>query len=106
MNGLKKGDPREHPLHTTPSTSIFDEVCDFQMDIKYNITLYPIFKDDRQYDSWSHETHVIASVHGMEAIFDFHYSPTETSQALLWVQIKQSVYSVFCENLQISVIKC
>ena len=29
-------------------------------------------------------------------------SPTETSQALLWVEIKRLVFSVFCKNLQTS----
>ena len=45
--------------------------------------LYPIFMNDRQYDSWYHKTHAIASVHGTETTFDPNYSPTETSQALL-----------------------
>ena len=41
-----------------------------------------------QYDSWYSEAHAIASIHGTETVFDPHYSPTETSQALLWVEIK------------------
>ena len=49
-------------LHATPSTSIFSEVHDFQKGIKCDLTLYPMFKDDRQYDSWYDETHTIASV--------------------------------------------
>ena len=38
--------PEISPLHSTPSTYVFNEVCDFQMGIKHNITLYPIFKGD------------------------------------------------------------
>ena len=33
-------------------------------------------------------THAIASVHGTETVFNPNYCPTETSQALLWVEIK------------------
>ena len=50
--------------------------------------LYPIFKDDRHYDSRYCETHAITSIHGPETVFNPHYSPTETSQALLWVEVK------------------
>ena len=38
-----------------------------------------------QYDSWYHETHPIASIHGTEIVITSHYSPTETSEAKLWV---------------------
>ena len=61
------------------------------------------FRDDRQYDSWYHEAHAIASVHGTETVFNTHYSPTKTFQALLWVEIKCFMLSVFCKNLQMSV---
>ena len=37
------------PLLVPSSTSIFNEVHDFQKGIKCNLMLYPIFKDDRQY---------------------------------------------------------
>ena len=81
--------PADHsPLHALSPTSIFNEVHGFQKDTKFNITPYPIFEDDRQYDSWYHETHAITSVPGTEIVFNPHYSPTETSQALLWVEIK------------------
>ena len=39
------------PLHVMPPTSILNKVCDFQKRIKHNITLYPILKDDQQYDN-------------------------------------------------------
>ena len=97
------------PLHVTPPTSIFNEDGDFKMGIKYNITLYPIFKD-RQYDSWYHKAHAIASVHGTETVYDPHHSPSETSHALVWVEIKFVLFSVFCKNLQTSaghmLVKC
>ena len=48
---------------------------------------FTLFKDDRQYDS-QYETHAIACLHGTETVLYPHYSPTETSQALLWVEIK------------------
>ena len=39
-----------------------------------------------------------------EAVFNPHHSPTETLQALLWVEITCCyVFSVFCKNLQTSV---
>ena len=61
--------PEISPLHVTPSTCMFNEVPDFQKGIKCNITLNPIFKDDRQYDSWYCETHAIVSIHGTETVF-------------------------------------
>ena len=57
--------------------------------------IYPKFKDDRAHDSWYCETHVIASVYGTETIFGPHHSHTEASQALLWVEIKCFMFSVF-----------
>ena len=69
------------PLHVTAPTYIFNEVCDFQNGIKCNIMLHPIFDNDQQYDSWYCETHAIASIHGTEAVFDPHYSYSETLQA-------------------------
>ena len=75
-----------------------------------HLMLYPILKDYRQYNSWYHETHAIASVHGTETIFNPHYSPTKTFQALLWVEIKCFMFSLFCKNLQTCVgcmlVKC
>ena len=42
--------------------------------------------------------------------FDPHYSPSQTSQTLLWVEIKQPMFLVVCKNLQTSVgcmlVKC
>ena len=90
------------PLHVALSTSIFNEVFDFQKGIKCKLTLYPIFNENRQHDSWYHETHTIASVHGIKTVFDPHYSPPETSQALLCIKIKSFMFSVLCKNLQIS----
>ena len=71
----------DKPPHVTPSTLIFFEVCDFQKGIRHEITLNPIFKDDRQYDSWYCKPHAISSIHGTKHIFDSHHRPTETSQA-------------------------
>ena len=45
-------EPEISPPDATPSTSISNEVRDFQKGIKCDITLCPIFKDDRQYDRW------------------------------------------------------
>ena len=56
--------PEISPLHVTPSTSIYNEVCEFQKGIKCDITLYHIFKDDRQNDSWYCKTHTIDTIHG------------------------------------------
>ena len=67
--------PEISPLHVTPPTSLFNEVNDFQKDIKGNITLYPRFKDYWQYDSWYCKTQAIASIYGTETVFDPHYSP-------------------------------
>ena len=90
------------PLNAMSHTHIFNKVHDFQKGIKCNIILNPIFMDDQQYSSWYHETHAITSVHGTEAVFDPHYRTTETSQALLWIEIKCFLFSVFCKNLQAS----
>ena len=81
------------PLHVALSTSIFNVVFDFQKGIKCKLTLFPIFNENRQYDSWYHETHTIASVHGIKTVFDPHYSPPETSQALGCLQ--PSLISLF-----------
>ena len=48
-------------FHIMSPTYRFNEVHDFQKCIKHDIMLYPIFKDDWQYDSLYHETHAIAS---------------------------------------------
>ena len=78
--------------------------------INHDIMLYPIFRDDRQHDSWYDETHAISSIHSTETVFNPHYSPTETFQALFWVEIKWFMFSVFCKNIQTSagcmLIKC
>ena len=91
-----------------PSTScpyIYSEVHEFYKGIQCDITLHHIFKDDWQYDSWYCDTHAIVSVHGTEDVFDSHYSPTETSEVLLWLEVKCFVFmfSVFCKNPQTSV---
>ena len=92
--------PTDHsPLNITSPTYIYSEVHEFHKGTKHNTTLYPVFKDDQQY----HDTHAIASVHGTEEVFNSHYSPTETSQALVWLEINCFMFSVFCKNLQASV---
>ena len=58
-------------------STTFNDIHDFQKGNKCNPMLYPIFKDDGQYDSWYHETHTITSVHGTEPAFNPTYSPTE-----------------------------
>ena len=49
-------------------TYMFNEGHDFKGIAKHNITFYPIFKDDQQYDSRYCETYAIAVTHGTEAV--------------------------------------
>ena len=63
--------------------------------------LYPILKDDWQYNSSYCETHAIASINGTKAVFSPHYSPTETPYSLLWIEIKCFMFSVFACLLSI-----
>ena len=75
--------PTDHGLLKIMSpTYIFNEAHEFQKGIKCHIMLCPIVKDDWQSNSWYHDTHAIAFVHGTEDVFDSHYSLTKSSQAL------------------------
>ena len=69
------------PINATSPTCIFNKVCDFQKGIRHDIMLYPILKDDQQYNNWYCETHAIAFTHGTKAVFFPHYRPTKTPQA-------------------------
>ena len=71
-------------------------VCEFEKGIKHDLTLYPIFNDDQQYNRWYHDTYATADVHRCEQVFDPHYSPTETFHIFLWFEIKDQMFSVFC----------
>ena len=92
--------PEISPLHVTHSISIFNEVHDFQRVLNMMIG------------------NMIAGTLKLmqlppymeQKVFNPHYSPTETSQVLFWVEIKSFMFSVFCKNLQTSVghmlVKC
>ena len=93
--------PTDHsPLNVTSPTYIFNEVNEFQKGIKCDISLYPIFKDDQQYNSWYCDTYAIASVHGTETFSFLTIALPKTLQALLWLEVKHFMLSVFCKNLQ------
>ena len=64
---LEISPPHGHSPNQLHSTSeIYHEVHDNQKGIKCDIMLYPILKDDQQYDSWYHKAHAIASVHAQK----------------------------------------
>ena len=82
-------DPTDHsPLNVMSPAYTFNEVHEFHKRIKCDIMLYPIFKDDWQYNSWYCNTYAIASVHGPEDVFNSHYSTIKTSLPLLWLEVK------------------
>ena len=70
--------------------------------MKQDISVFTPFKDDWQYDSWSHETYATTCLHGTEQVCGSNHDPTQQSSALLWIKIKCSMFSVFCKNIQTS----
>ena len=96
---------RFHPNIVPPSDpsivskSLITPVEKFQRSIKLDSTLYPVLKDERQWDSWRRTTIAIARTHGVDDIFDLKATGSPADKDLFDAKQKY-VYQIFERTLQ------
>ena len=91
------------PSHLQSKSSVStakDPSVSFQKSIKRDVSLYPILKEDKQYDNWNRGTIALARTHDVEEVFDEKYTPTALDDVALFAAKQKFVYAVFEKGLQ------
>jgi hypothetical protein len=83
------------PPPTTPSTSILrDPLPEFKKGSWHDATLFPILKDEKQWDIYQHTTKAHAESHNLSEVFDDTYVPITPIDILLFKLKQEFMYSV------------
>jgi hypothetical protein len=80
----------------------YDPVTDFRKSIKCDSSVYPTFKDEKEWDSWQRETLAHAHAQNIGDVFDPTYKPGLNPEAATLFRAQcDFVFSVFVKTLQL-----
>ena len=68
----------------TTTTSIQTEISNFKRGIKRDMSVYPVLKDMKSYDSWYRTVRSTAKAHDVDEVFDPHYVPQDVDESKLF----------------------
>jgi hypothetical protein len=85
--------PSAGPITSTPADL-------FRKSIKRDSAVYPVLKQDSQFDSWNRETLAFATAQDCHNVFDPNYTPQGRDEVDLFHLQKNFIYSIFVSNLQ------
>lgn len=75
----------------------------FQRGVKRDPSVFPVFKQDSQFDSWNRATIATAKAQGCGNVVDIKYTPIGQTEIDLFELQKTFMYSVFITTLQTDV---
>ena len=70
------------------------ELVNFKKGIKRDASVYPILKEQTQWDSWDRSVLAQARAHDIVEVFDLDYSPSSDDEMLLFEQKQIFAYSI------------
>jgi hypothetical protein len=94
--------PSIAPVPSKPPESprLKDPISEFRKGIKRDASLYTVYKDEKQWDSWQRSTIALARAQNVEDILDSTYIPSNQDEADLFTEKKKFMYAVFERTLQ------
>ena len=85
-------------LNTTFNTQ--RELMSFKKSIKRDITVYPILKDERKFDTFETEFLAMARTHDIEEVFDPTYTPSNLDDTYLFKEKQNFAYAILLRSIQ------
>ena len=85
---------------TTNSSRTTSKALEFRKGIKRDVTVYPIFKFDSQWDPFRRTFTGLAKTHGLDPILDPSYVPKNDDDKELFKEIQVFAYSILDRVLQ------
>jgi len=83
----------------TIARSARDPLTEFKKGIKRDPSLFPILKDEKQWDTWRHSTVALACAQDMVEVLNPAYHPSDAEQTLLFTEKQKYMYAVFERTL-------
>jgi hypothetical protein len=85
--------------HTGPVHTLQSSLDDWKKGVKPDMTLYPILKHDRQFDTWNRVTKAVPDTQGLSNVLDHKYAPTAIDAIALFKEQKIFMFAVFSKIL-------
>jgi hypothetical protein len=85
--------------HTGPVHTLQSSLDDWKKGVKPDMTLYPILKHDRQFDTWNRVTKAVPDTQGLSNVLDPKYAPTAIDAIALFKEQKIFMFAVFSKIL-------
>ena len=86
-------------LPSTPSTRPRDPVAEFKRGIKRDTSLFPVFKEDKQWDNWRRTTNAQGRAQDVAEVLDSTYTPTTAEDKALFKEKQTYMFAVFEKTL-------
>ena len=91
----------EAPAVTPTSSSKRSQAQEFTRTVKIDPTLYPILREDKNWDAFDRSLQAICRVHGLLPLLNKHYLPAiGTAEHELYDKHLAFLYNIFVTNLQ------
>jgi hypothetical protein len=85
---------------STPAPPTTTQVQDFRKGIKRDQTLFPILKDEKDWDDWQRKTRAQATAQCVEVVLDPTYKPLSQDERALFAEQQKYMVAVFNQCLQ------
>jgi len=93
------GQLRITPKSPPPAKAV-DLVANFKKGIKRDASLYPVLKDQRQWNNWQRSMLAQAHAHDIQDVFDPGYEPQDDEQERLFTEKNKFAYAVLNRVVQ------
>jgi hypothetical protein len=87
------------PAASAPSARVRDPIEEFKRGIKRDVSRFPIFKDEKQWDAWNRTTVAQAHAQDLAEVFDPKYVPNTTEDKALFLKKQDFVFGIFVATL-------
>jgi hypothetical protein len=81
--------------HTGPVHTLRSSLDNWKKGVKRDMTLYPSFKHDHQFDAWNRETKAVAYTQGLSNVLGPKYAPTAIDGIALFKEQNIFMFAVF-----------
>ena len=88
------------PQAKAQQTSVQVELELFRKGIKRDPALFPVLKEDSQWDSWNRSVIALARAQGVDQVLDHNFTPVNHDETALFIEKQKYMYSVFERCLQ------
>lgn len=91
--------PSNTPGHVTVAPPVVSAAAAFRRGIKRDQSLFPVLKQERDWDDWQRRTRIQAVAQGVEDVLNMYYKP-DPADAALFLEQSKYMMAVFSSTLQ------